>query len=237
MKCNQNDILVVRDDLLPGGTKQRAIGPYLAYWSNKGQYTFNYASPFSGYAQIALSLAAYELGLSCNIFVEKHNGCISEFSKIAGRCAQIHLCDSLENAEFQATLHEGHKIPLGFNDELYKQYLQRELTAQWQSIEKYQPQRVWVPVGSGTLARVLRAIIPLEVQLLCVDVRVLHRTDPRISNLNELKNSMYFTTWEEFSEPAERLPPINSNKYYDAKLWRIIHKYGKNNDLWWNVAS
>ncbi|HVK60991.1 MAG TPA: hypothetical protein VM432_05555 [Bdellovibrionales bacterium] len=44
---------VVRDDLLKAGTKQRAAIPYLLDLRKDGFEEFVYASPFSGFAQIA----------------------------------------------------------------------------------------------------------------------------------------------------------------------------------------
>ncbi|RYZ79617.1 MAG: hypothetical protein EOP06_26860, partial [Proteobacteria bacterium] len=62
---------VVRDDLLIGGTKQRAIIPFITELRQQGYDNFFYASPFCGFAQIALATAVQLLGVECTIYCEK----------------------------------------------------------------------------------------------------------------------------------------------------------------------
>jgi hypothetical protein len=80
-------IYVARDDLLPGGTKQRACIPLLKSLSLQGYKEFIYASPFCGFAQIALAQACFELNLKCQIFCETAAGlpfpARHEFAQIA----------------------------------------------------------------------------------------------------------------------------------------------------------
>ena len=52
LQTNNGHVIVVRDDLLDGGTKQRAAVPFLMYFLQNGCKEFTYASPFSGFAQI-----------------------------------------------------------------------------------------------------------------------------------------------------------------------------------------
>src|ERR671914_1316606 len=66
----QNRYFVVRDDLLPGGTKQRAAGPLLRHLMSQGFDHSIYASPFSGFAQVALAYSCQIVGVRCTIFAE-----------------------------------------------------------------------------------------------------------------------------------------------------------------------
>src|SRR6218665_604506 len=59
-------ILVVRDDLLPGGTKRRVLREVLAL---RPAQEFVYAATAQGYGQLALALAAREIGRKATIFV------------------------------------------------------------------------------------------------------------------------------------------------------------------------
>ena len=59
-----DNLLVVRDDLLPGGTKRRAL-PVLM----KGKSEYVYASPVYGYGQVALAHVARESGKRATVFV------------------------------------------------------------------------------------------------------------------------------------------------------------------------
>ena len=56
ISLESKNIFAIRDDLLPGGTKQRAAIPYIHNEIKKGHRHFIYASPFSGFAQVALAL-------------------------------------------------------------------------------------------------------------------------------------------------------------------------------------
>lgn len=58
-------IRVVRDDLLPGGTKQRASAPFIQDMVNIGYSHFVYASPFAGFAQVALAYTCRMLNVRC----------------------------------------------------------------------------------------------------------------------------------------------------------------------------
>src|SRR6516162_8780128 len=59
-------VLVVRDDLFPGGTKARFLGLLF-----KGAEEVVYASPAEGGAQVALATAARKLGKRATIFVAR----------------------------------------------------------------------------------------------------------------------------------------------------------------------
>jgi hypothetical protein len=61
-------VLVVRDDLLPGGTKRRVADRLLVSGNE-----FVYASPAYGYAQVALAYACIDAGKQATIFTAKRN--------------------------------------------------------------------------------------------------------------------------------------------------------------------
>ncbi len=61
-----DEIVVVRDDLVAGGTKRRVLPSILI-----GADEFVYASPAYGYAQIALAYSCAALGRQATIFTAK----------------------------------------------------------------------------------------------------------------------------------------------------------------------
>lgn len=67
----QGHIYVVRDDVLDGGTKQRAAVPYIERLAHEGVREFIYASPFAGFAQVALAVACREVGVRATVFAER----------------------------------------------------------------------------------------------------------------------------------------------------------------------
>ena len=235
LKTKYGHLIVARDDLLPGGTKQRAAVPFIQKMMELGHKEFNYASPFCGYAQIALAIACQLCKARCHIFAVKDKGSISRYSSIAASYgARLFLFNTLEEAEIASDEANGFKIPLGFNHKLYESCFETALKHQLNTISGFE--NVWVPVGSGTLARAMRACLPSHTMLLCINIGVLSNNDERIISLTKLQNTIVIHSPEEFASPANILPSIPSNPYYDAKLWRFLVNQAKENDLWWNVA-
>ena len=244
-------IHVVRDDLLPGGTKQRAIVPYIQDLMATGASEFVYASPFCGYAQIALAYSCKLLGLGCTIFavttptVGDRSPLLHEYSLLAQALgADVIPCPSLQAASAAVAEHvRGNRsrmaIPLGFDDSRFRDHLTKELSIQFAQIEKIlgRPiQRIWLPVGSGTLTKAVAAASQGAIHLLCVDVRVLNANDPRIQCMESKDRLTLYRSSLEFDEPSDTRVPVPSNVHYDAKLWPFICKFGQEHDLWWNVA-
>lgn len=93
-----------------------------------------------------------------------------------------------------------------------------------------------LPVGSGTLAKTLRAVVPPQITIKCVNVRVLEDSDLRLQQVQQLDNVEFYSSNLVFAEAATTLPSVPSNLYYDAKLWSFIDSHGESGDVWWNVA-
>ncbi len=249
-ELGERNFFVVRDDLLPGGSKQRACGEMLQEFSKGGFESFVYASPFAGFAQVALAFVGSVLGFKIHIICERDRGPKPEldgkhrFTRLAEKYgAQITLVDTLAQAEtkaFQEASMKIAKIPLGFSCKEFSQAFERELALQWAEISKQigeAPRTIWLPVGSGTLLGVFKRILKPAMQIKAVNVGVLSDFDQRISQISRDLGSSFFKAPESFFEVAERPPKIPSNIHYDAKLWRFICAHGQCNDLWWNVAQ
>lgn len=246
IKTKKSDIFVVRDDLLSGGTKSRGAVPFLQHMNKiYGFNEFAYASPFSGYAQIALALSAFQCGFKSKIFCEKDPkiNSMSSFTKSIENIADITLCNSLSEAEALSSEYVKNnptcfKVPLGFKHDLFSRYLISNISTPLNSIiDSYGIKRIWISTGSGTLATIIREIISGDIEMNCVNVKVLPLSDDRIQNLSRLKNVNLLNVNENFSDPATTLPSIPSNLYYDAKVFQLLNENGNEKDLWWNVAS
>lgn len=243
-------IHALRDDLLRGGTKERAVRPYLKQVMRDGYRDFVYASPFCGFAQVALAAAANELNAQCHLFcvadaMQRPRIAEHEFTSLARAFgAQVTLVDDLAQAQAQAGRFVAsggarYLVPLGFADENFKHLMAQEMAWVWACIGRQlggPPGRVWLPVGSGTLAECFCAFRPLDVELLCVNVHVLGAEDPRLKSIAIRRGVRFIDAVETFAQPAQTRPPIPSNSHYDAKLWRFIEQQGRDGDLWWNVA-
>lgn len=246
LRTGAGTVTVVREDLLPGGTKQRALLPYLSDAMAGGATSFVYASPPPGFAQVALAYVAQRLGVGCAVFCElARDGGLHEYSRLArSHGATVLPAASLAAAEAAADAHAAAepdccRLPLGFGDARFMAHYRTALTRAWTQIVEelgHLPRRVWLPVGSATLATVFRQVVPVETELLCVDVRVLDRDDARLRRLSELPGVAVRHAPERFDEPCRTPVPIPSNEHYDAKLWRLVRDQGADRDLWWNVA-
>lgn len=259
-------IHIVRDDLLPGGTKQRAILPLLERRMARGTDEFVYASPFCGFAQLALAYAARTLGARCRLFVSRppqgevhtkgtevaeagldarYGSRAPATAAAAAQGAVVTLCESLHAAEDEAQAYvrsrpTSWKIPLGFRCDAFDEELRRAVSEQWETIRRTlrrPPRSLWLPVGSGTFAHACRSALPNEISLMCVNVRVLDDADPRLTTLSTLPGVRILKTPEVFEEPCLIAPPVPSNRYYDGKLWRFVTREAHDGDLWWNIAG
>lgn len=240
---------VLRDDILPGGTKQRGCLRYLRELQQAGTREFVYASPFAGFAQVALSVSAALLGARCTLFCERDKTAsepgFHAFSWIAKRHgANLVLCEDLDEAHARtfeyARAPSMTVLPLGFRSERFMDILTEEIRRVWDGIVSelgHPPRELWVPVGSGTLLHCFRRVTAGRVPIFGVDVRVLEPEDDRIASLRELPGVTLLRTPERFHEPVEHCPPVPSNCHYDAKLWRFLVSQAAPSALWWNVAK
>ena len=245
----EKKIFVVRDDLLPGGTKQRACAPFLMNLMRQGYRHFVYASPFSGFAQIALASVCQSLNLQCTLFCEKDQTQdgqkFHEFSLLAQSYgAQLVLTQTLSEATTKAGLFtqkstDRKELPLGFDCDEFRQALHEKISVMWTDMIQELPQipqNIWLPVGSGTLTKTIHSLVPASVHLKCVNVRVLPENDHRLLQVAKLSRTTLYQSELFFHQPAQDRPQIPSNLYYDAKLWSFIQQNACDGDLWWNVA-
>ncbi len=242
---DRGEVAVVREDLLPGGTKQRALLPYLREAIGSGARCFVYASPAPGFAQVALAHVCAILGIRCVVFCARIGGVLHEYSELArSHGAEVRSFDSLPESEAAASACAApgpgrRKLPLGFGDERFVGHYRDSVREVWESLTAdlgRVPPRVWTPVGSGTLARALRAALPPRVVLACVDVRVLGPGDDRLRALAQLPEVLVHRAPQPFVEPCADPTPVPSNAHYDAKVWQFVRVHGSDGDLWWNVA-
>jgi hypothetical protein len=247
LRIPKGQVFVVRDDHLDGGTKQRAAVPFLEELVTKGVHEIAYASPFCGFAQVALAVSARAVGLNFTLFAvrnpsTRNSHAFTDLAESFG--ARIRLVESLEEAELETSRYARVRprcqiIPLGIADPIYTGYLQAELTRQWDQVMNYLPgipRRLWVPFGSGTLLGVLRNVVPTPIEIAAVNVHVLSLNDSRLRSAHELPNVKIISAAVPFLEAAPLLPPIPSNTHYDAKLWAPISFNADDGDVWWNVA-
>ena len=242
--------ILIQDGHLPGGTKQRGYVPYV---KNSDFEEFIYAGPSTGYAQVALAIAAKCADKKATIFVEYspkntnlskkaefygatiYRVYIKKFNKF-GKSKYIPApLKDIQNEANKYFLNRIEKkikatlIPFGGDNLEIRKILQTEIGKAFPL--NFNPKRLWLVAGSGILLQILSNLLPntfFEV------VQVGKKIWP-----DQLPYNRYHLhiSPERFFNPSLIKPPYNSVITYDAKLWQFVIKYGQDGDYIWNVAQ
>jgi len=219
---------VVRDDLMPGGTKARALS--VLFDLEHREYV--YASPVQGYAQVALAHCAKAAGCYAHIFCAARKEYHARTREALGLGAIIHelrpgYLSHVQAAAraFVAETPSARLLPFGLDDEAFIEALAgvgrrvaRRLFAQ--------PPEVWTVAGSGVLSRALQRVWP-EADFHAI----------QIGHAPNIGRATLHRAPERFEDDARYPPPFPSCSNYDAKAWRFIQEQAKPDALFWNVAK
>ena len=220
--------LVVRDDLVPGGTKRRVLE---GICRDSPAQELVYASPAYGYAQIALAHAAAACGKRATIFVAKrakpHARTLQ--AKAAGaRVFQVehgYLSNVQAKAKAYAQRCGASLLPFGVDTAEFRGSLCDMIRAD-PALGKLRPPEVWTAAGSGTLSRALQLVWP-SARFVAVQVG----KAPSVGGARLLKAP------EKFEQDAKEPPPFPSCSNYDAKIWRFFKREAVDGALLWNVGA
>jgi len=238
-------VLVVRDDLLQTGTKQRGLVPMLrAHTANE----FLYAGPVYGFAQVALAHSARLAGTDkhATLFVAKNprrHLLTAAAARMGAKVVEVShpaLAEVQKAAEKYCEERRGdaggasawENLPFGLYSAefvwMLKEQIQRAMPM---ALREKPPERVWVVVGSGTLVSALQEVWPAATFMLVQVGKWLKE-----AMVKKVRHQV-FVAPETFMEPAKVPPPFPSARNYDAKMWQFLLKEAKDGDLVWNVAS
>ena len=222
-------IYVVRDDLIPGGTKQRVLAPLMERLSLQGYREFVYGGPAEGYAQLALAYAAQETGLQASYFVAQRTVPHRNSINAAKAGCLIHQVPFGRLNVVQARAREyaartgAYLFPFGFSMPEFQQALSQEII---EALQGASFSEVWCVSGSGLLSRCLQQALPNARHYA---IRI--GTEPNIGSATLLQAP------ETFSEDARLPPPFPSASNYDAKAWQFIRRHASPGALFWNVGA
>lgn len=219
-------VLVVRDDLFPGGTKARFL-PGL--FEGIGEAV--YASPAEGGAQTALATVARTLGKRATIFVaaraRQHDRTL-EAARLGACIVPIrpgHLSVVQARARTFAKERGARLVPFGVDlPEAIG------LLAHAARVTGLEPEEVWCAAGSGVLARSLAMAWPNARRHV---VQVGRTLKP-----SEVAGATIHVHPLPFSETARTAPPFPSDPHYDAKAWeQCAARRGPGGVVFWNVIG
>jgi hypothetical protein len=219
-----NRIDVVRDDLLPGGTKQAAIMEFIRTMPDREMV---YASPRQGYAQIALAAACRSIGRKATIFTAKSKTWHERTIRASGMGAEIveipfgYLSVTQSRARKYCEESGSRLMPFGFScREMVDAISNRAVSL------GISPAEVWSVAGSGTLQQGLQQAWP-DAKFYAIQIG--KRPEAGIAEL--------IIAPERYEQPAKDKPPFPSCDNYDAKAWQFIKQIASDGALFWNVAA
>lgn len=233
-----NGILVVRDDLLKGGSKRVIVEHLLKKHIDKTEFV--YASPVYGGFQIALATVCKDQGKKAVIVCAKHKTrksptihCIDLGAEVIetnpGRLNVIQK----RARDYVADHPQSIYIEFGGQDITAIMILSERVQRALKKLEK-EPDEIWCACGSGTLAL---AILEATTTTIVHGVQV--GKDVTITNPRFVKHIYQLP----LHKPSKYHPPFPSNPYYDAKTYEelisLYHPYLDYDKtvLFWNVAS
>lgn len=219
-------VLVVRDDLFPGGTKARFF-PLLFEDADEVVY----ASAAEGGAQTALATVAAQLGKRATIFVAKraqpHPRALMAI-RLGAKVMQVspgYLSTVQARAREYSRQAGARLAPFGVD---IPEAI--EAIAEAARSSKIEPDEVWCASGSGVLARGLASAWP-NARRHVVQVG-------RTLTANEVAGATIHVYPLPFGREAKTKPPFPSDPHYDAKAWeQCTSRRGLNRVLFWNVAG
>lgn len=215
-------IHVVRDDLLPGGTKTRIFRDLMS----RSQATeFVYAGPGFGAAQIALAVVAYQYCRQATLFVPWRRERTAYTKAAADFGAKIvevrpgYLSVLQKRARHYAEERGAELVPFGGGQT-------SEAITEAALGLRVSPREVWCAAGSGTLARSLRKAWP-KAELHVVQVG---------RSLQAIAGAHTHKAGCTFESPIRSSAPFPTHRHYEAKAWHLLTaERRRDNVLFWNV--
>lgn len=255
-------VFVFQEGVLRGGSKQRGAERFLRAI---GRPVVTHGAS-SGFGQVALAVASAATGIPVHFFV---HGSLGEppAMRLAASIAPIHRIYTgafgglAAAAEAHAAAIGAEFVPMGVEDPRFVAIMIEELhtaLTAWRADYRTHIRRMWLVTGSGTLLRILYALLP-DTHFLVVQVgrtiwpeqlarpgavrasdlfivgkvkpEQLQRTYP--GRVIDMKLGLPFTT----SLQSHKLPPYASVDSYDAKVWPCFLAQGAAGDFIFNVAA
>lgn len=219
-------IVVVRDDLTPGGTKARIFAPLFERHTE-----IVYASPAQGGAQTALAHAAAAAGKRATIFVAKraipHPRAL-EAKRAGAQVLQVspgYLTVVSARARSYCAATGAYLLPFGADTPEAIAIIADAARAL-----AVQPDEVWCASGSGVLMRGLSAAWPKARRHA---VQIGRTLSPR-----EVAGAQIHVYPRPYDFALAGGAPFPADPHYDAKAWEVCaRERGPGLVLFWNVTG
>lgn len=223
-----NGIIVLRDDLLPGGTKSILL-PDIVTDEHK---EFVYASPVYGGFQIALSLYCKSIGKKATIFCAARKNIHANTLRCLEAGANViqvpygylSVIEARSREYCQAT--GAKKIEFGVSTENAINKIAERMVQISGKIGK-EPNIIYCAIGSGTL---VKGILKGTASAIIRGVQVGKALEYKHDRLELYASAL------PFEKECKQYCPFPSMKNYDLKAWKLAGELERSGTvLFWNV--
>lgn len=229
---NHNGFKIIRDDLLPGGTKQRGH-KYIEDIPGDGPIV--YAGTYGGFCHVAIGVSCWFHKRPLVAFLAKNDYPTNIIAKrfgviifeIAGATYPALKKYAMEWAESH-----GGTFFRGFYDDEYEKHFTDALRVHTLEGHKFDdPLVFWLGETSAVLAKALSVIYPRAF------FNLVHLGKQGYNEDLPAEKTRVWYPEEDFLEPARDPPPYPSVSLYDAKIWAIAKANASAEDYIWNVGA
>jgi hypothetical protein len=223
-------ILVVRDDLLDGGTKRRGFNFYIESFPQIEEWV--YASPRQGYAQLALAYSCRDYGKRATVTIPKGERywLTDAAEELGANIIEVPM-GFLTNIQAKAKQYALQTpncgiIPFGGDHPIIIEGIRKTAL----SLGINPPKEVWTVMSSGVLSRGLQRAWP--------DARIYGVQIGHGTTKEEMGRAITIPKRIPFHKdcPIEERPPFPSSTTYDSKAWKHIKEMAIEGALFWNVG-
>jgi len=227
---------VVRDDLLPGGTKVRLAKALFDAYPDKTCFAYG-GGVAAGMAQVALAQACKQFNKEFHMWLAKRN----ELHPYTKRAVELgmHLHElkmgmlsvtRARSREFAAAREDCLDIPMGLDIEPCLAELERV----GRNVSKQlggDPKECWSVAASGTLTRGLQRAWP-KTKFFAVQIG--HKLNQ--ADVGRAELIVCPLKFQQKPKKEDR-PPFPAVPEYDQKAWKYMKEMACRNALFWNVAG
>jgi len=241
---------VVRDDLLPAGTKQRAVVPFTrallaALPSDRKVATLLYTAPYNGFGPVAAAFAARRLGLQCLLILSRkafgsaaatsvaavhESGTVRRAREMGAKIQIADTWDALVAAGKAAAADPAvFWYPLGYHADDFGATLADHLR---EASAGFAPRHIWMAAGTGALALAVAAVFPaatITVVPASLDPKNIAKLTATLAAERRIEVALVHA-------PAA-LAPYPTVAGYDERAWDAAVAAGADGDCVWNVAG
>ena len=233
-----DDIIVVRDDLLEGGSKVRFLD-YLIKTTDCDEWVFGGANKI-GWGPISLAYLCRKYNKKCTVFWAQRKEPTSQQKKyleyggniIWVKMGMLSVTKSRAKKYYEQDTKRRKLLPLGLEHELVTESAVK-VAKQLAKEHNINPDSIWSVGSSGSLNRSLQKAFPNAKANV---VQVGHKMSDR-----EIGRAKLYVADYKFDKPVkeDEKPPFPSAPEYDAKCWKIMLDNRNKNEcnLFWNVAQ